>query len=62
MSDQPPKWADWFLGWYCNPELLEEIQGDARELYYERLNTEGKRSADLHYVWDVLRFFRVGEY
>jgi putative ABC transport system permease protein len=58
MNDQPPKWADWFLGWYCNPELLEEIQGDARELYYERLNAEGKRSATLHYVWDVLRFCR----
>jgi putative ABC transport system permease protein len=58
MNDQPPKWADWFLGWYCNPELLEEIQGDARELYFERLKAEGKRSAALHYAWDVLRFCR----
>jgi len=58
MNDQPPKWADWFLGWYCNPELLEEIQGDAHELYAERLKGRGKPSATLHYVWDVLRFCR----
>ena len=37
MNIRPPKWADKFLVWYCNPELLEEIQGDAHELYFERL-------------------------
>jgi putative ABC transport system permease protein len=58
MNNQPPKWADRFLRWYCSPELLEEIQGDAHELYTERFSAHGKRSADLHYVWDVLRFFR----
>ncbi len=58
MSVHPPSWPDRFLAWYCNPELLEEIQGDAHELYFERLKHEGKRSADLKYVWDVLRFFR----
>ncbi len=58
MNQQPPKWIDRFLRWYCNPELLEEIQGDAHELYYERLKEEGKRSADFKYAWDVLRFLR----
>src|SRR5258706_8679749 len=55
---QPPKWADRFLQWYCNPEVLEEIQGDAYELYIERMREKSKRAADLLYVWDVLRFFR----
>lgn len=61
MSERPlpPRWADRFLGWYCNPELLEEIQGDAHELYYERLRTEGKGAADFKYIWDVLRFCRI---
>lgn len=54
----PPRWADRFLNWYCNPELLEEIQGDAYELYFDRLQREGKRRADLKYIYDVLRFFR----
>jgi putative ABC transport system permease protein len=54
----PPRWADRFLRWYCNPELLEEIQGDAHELYFERVNKEGKRGADLKYLYDVIRFCR----
>ena len=58
MINRPPSWADRFLSWYCNPDLLEEIQGDAHELYFERLRKEGKKSADFKYVWDVLRFCR----
>jgi putative ABC transport system permease protein len=58
MNMQPPKWADKFLSWYCNPDLLEEIQGDAHELYYQRLKQEGKSLADLKYAWDVIRFCR----
>jgi putative ABC transport system permease protein len=58
MNACPPKWPDRFLTWYCNPELLEEIQGDAHELYFERLKRDGKSSADRKYIWDVIRFFR----
>lgn len=59
MADShPPKWADRFLTWYCDPYLLEEIQGDAWQLYFERLRTEGKERADRKYIWDVLRFCR----
>lgn len=58
MKTQPPKWIDRFLQWYCNPDLMEEIQGDAHELYFERVKNEGERAANLKYVWDVLRFFR----
>jgi putative ABC transport system permease protein len=56
---QPPRWADRFLAWYCDPEVLEEIQGDAYELYCDRLEREGKRAADTKYVWDVIRFCRM---
>ena len=55
----PPHWADRFLGWYCNPELLEEIQGDAYELYYERLERKGKIIAGIFYVRDIIRFCRL---
>jgi putative ABC transport system permease protein len=58
MNIQPPKWADRFLTWYCNPDLLEEIQGDAHELYFDRVNREGKAAADRKYIWDVIRFCR----
>lgn len=58
MKAHPPKWIDRVLIWYCNPELLEEIQGDAHELYHARLESEGKRIAVFKYVIDVIRFCR----
>ena len=54
---KPPKWADRFLEWYCHPDLLEEIQGDAYELY-DRSVKQGKKLAGWMFVWNVLRFFR----
>jgi putative ABC transport system permease protein len=58
MKHTPPKWADKFLAWYCRADLLEEIQGDAYELY-ERTAKKSKRKADLLFIWNVLRFFRL---
>lgn len=58
MHSSPPKWADRFLKWYCNPNLLEEIQGDAHELYYRRVDEEGETIANRKFIWDVVRFFR----
>jgi putative ABC transport system permease protein len=57
-NESPPKWADRFLEWYCNPRLLEEIQGDAHELYVRTLKDTNPWMADIQYVWNVLRFFR----
>lgn len=54
----PPKWADRFLEWYCNPRLLEHIQGDAYELYHRTLTTRNRHLADAQFVWNVIRFFR----
>lgn len=58
MNARPPKWMDRLLTWYCNPDLLEEIQGDAYELYEERLTRGGKTAANWKYLWDVIRFCR----
>ncbi len=55
---RPPRWADRFLAWYCNPDILEEVQGDAYELFHNRVNTSGLAKAKLKFIWDVLRFFR----
>jgi putative ABC transport system permease protein len=54
---KPPKWADKFLEWYCRPDLLEEIQGDAYELFL-RTAKINKRRADFYFIWNVMRFFR----
>ncbi|MEM7509479.1 MAG: permease prefix domain 2-containing transporter, partial [Bacteroidota bacterium] len=52
----PPRWADRFLEWYCDESLLEEIQGDLHEAYYERLETYGKPKADRLFIVDVIKF------
>jgi putative ABC transport system permease protein len=57
-KQQPPKWADRFLAWYCRKDLLEQIQGDVHELYYWRLEEKGHASASKAFAWDVLRLFR----
>lgn len=62
MSQQspiPPKWADRFLEWFCHPYLLEEIQGDAYELFERRCKKEGVKIARRQFIWDVLRSFRL---
>lgn len=58
MRYKPPVWADKFLQWYCRVDLLEEIQGDAYEIYYRQAKNN-KRFADLMYCWNVIRFFRL---
>ena len=58
MNTQPPKWADRFLRWYCNPRFLEEIEGDIYELFERRLELENIKVAKVKFIWDVFRFFR----
>lgn len=58
INNSPPKWADRFLEWYCNPRLLEEIQGDAYELFHRNLKNGRPRLAQFQFIWNVIRFFR----
>ncbi len=59
-SDQePPQWAIRFLRFYCKPRALEIIEGDAYELFYKRIDTDGIKAARKKFSWDVLRFFRL---
>ncbi len=62
MEKSPPEWIGKFLRWFCNQELLEEIEGDTRELYSERLRDEGKWMAEFKYLRDILRFFRISNF
>lgn len=58
MSDQPPKWAQRFLRWYCREDYLDEIEGDLFELYSIRVATSNGK-ANLFFVWNVFRSFRL---
>ncbi len=54
----PPRWAERFLRWYCNPRYHEEIEGDIYELFDRRIETQNEKTAKLKFIWDVFRFFR----
>ena len=58
FDHKPPKWADRFLKWFCNPKRLEQIQGDVYELFYWRLEERGYQRAKNSFIWDVFRLFR----
>ena len=55
-DNRPPEWADQFLEWYCNPELVEEIQGDLYERFYERVDQRGLKRARRWYTLNVFLF------
>jgi putative ABC transport system permease protein len=59
-TPQPPRLFQRFFRWYCKPPLLPGIEGDLMELYAECLVKKGKRSADRHFMIDVIRLFRPG--
>lgn len=52
----PPRWADRFLEWYCNSELVEEIQGDLYERFLEYAQDKGLKKARRWYVINVFLF------
>ena len=57
-NPSPPKWADWFLEWYCSKDYIEEVQGDLHEWFYRRIERQGRNRARLLYFLDVVRFMR----
>lgn len=62
MKPAPPKWADWFLQWFCRKDLVEYVRGDLHELFAFRIDEDGKTKANLAFIWDVLRFFRPSNF
>ncbi|MEM8568653.1 MAG: permease prefix domain 2-containing transporter, partial [Bacteroidota bacterium] len=54
----PPLWADRILEWYCDPPVLEDLQGDLYERFDQRMSRSGQFRARLFYLMDVLRFIR----
>lgn len=55
----PPAWAQRLLEWYCRAEVLEDLQGDLNEYFKRNCDTKGKSRAQLIYVIDVIKFFRL---
>lgn len=58
LKHHPPRWPDRFLEFYCNPSRLEQIQGDAYEIFYMNLEELGLSYARFRFLIHVLSFFR----
>jgi len=58
LRPDPPKWASRILEWYCNEDILEDLQGDINEFYYRNIEKKGSGKAKFIYFLDVIKFFR----
>ena len=58
-SFDPPALFLRFFRWFCDPALVEDIEGDLTEMYH-RDAAGGVRSARLRFSANVLRLFRPG--
>src|SRR5882762_1907509 len=54
----PPGIIHRFFRWFCKPRLLDRIEGDLLEVYYDRVKRSGKSKADLQFIIDVLFLLR----
>ena len=58
MQNQPPRWAERLLEFFCAPHLLEEVQGDLHERFERQVLLFGIKMARQQYAWNVLSFIR----
>lgn len=59
MKRLPPSWADRFLSWFCDPDLIEDLQGDLYEIYEQECEKGHMIKANYLYIWLVFRSFRL---
>ncbi|MEM9076941.1 MAG: FtsX-like permease family protein [Bacteroidota bacterium] len=57
---RPPKWALSFFRWYCQPDYLEDLEGDLRERFAKRTAEQGIKYAKRNFTLDVFLLFRPG--
>lgn len=58
-TPQPPQILLKFLRWFCDPKLVEDVEGDLTELHQTRA-ASSKRKADWMFARDVILLFRPG--
>lgn len=58
MNKGAPKYWLKFFRWFCNPDYVEDIEGDLLERFDKR--KEAGKSAQLLFARDVLQLFRPG--
>ncbi|MTI38292.1 ABC transporter permease [Fulvivirga lutimaris] len=56
----PPKLPLRFFRWFCNPDFVEDLEGDLFERFERRVEKKSTRSARWGFTKDVIRLFRPG--
>lgn len=56
----PPKWIIQFFRWFCDPEIVEDIEGDLVECFNRHLVNDGIKKARWKFTRQVLLLFRPG--
>ncbi|MEQ9304822.1 MAG: permease prefix domain 2-containing transporter, partial [Marinoscillum sp.] len=56
---RPPTWPVKFLRIFCDPELLEDVEGDLEEIFIQRAG-RNQTKARIRYLLDVILLFRPG--
>ena len=60
IDPHPPSIFQRFFRWFCHPDLVDFIEGDLIQLYYEEVKDSGTVKADVKFIFDVLLLFRPG--
>ncbi|MEO9483647.1 MAG: FtsX-like permease family protein [Ekhidna sp.] len=56
-SKGPPRWMNRIIEFYCDKDLVEDLQGDLHE-YYARNIKKGRLRANFIFLLDVIKFCR----
>ena len=55
---QPPRFFQRLFHWFCNPELIEELEGDLLESFNDHLEQRGPTYAQAKYRKEVIQLIR----
>lgn len=54
----PPEFLLQFFRWFCNPDYVEDIEGDLQEIFHRNAEAKGLRRARWLFAIHVLKLFR----
>ncbi len=57
---QPPKFFLRFFRWFCDPAIVEDIEGDLREIFERDIEAGNITKAKLQFSVRILGLFRPG--
>ncbi|MGC3948617.1 MAG: ABC transporter permease [Chryseolinea sp.] len=59
-STRPPEILIRFFRWFCDPMIVEDIEGDLTEMFSRDVDSHSVRRANWSFALNVLRLFRRG--